>query len=69
VDHQKNGWLAHPFDTDNLASGIQWILEDKERHLFLCQESRESAEIKYDPKKIASMYADLYHKIMNENKR
>jgi glycosyltransferase involved in cell wall biosynthesis len=69
VDHQKNGWLANPFDTEDLARGIQWILEDKERHQILARESMRSAEIKYNPKKIASKYADLYHKIMNKNKR
>jgi glycosyltransferase involved in cell wall biosynthesis len=68
VEHQKSGWLAAAFDTDDLARGIQWILEDKQRHQFLCHEARISAELKYNPQKIASMYADLYRNIISNYK-
>ena len=32
VDHQQTGYLAAPFEVDDLAKGIAWVLEDKERH-------------------------------------
>ncbi|MBC8206009.1 MAG: glycosyltransferase [Kiritimatiellales bacterium] len=27
VDHQESGWLADPFDTEDLVNGISWVLE------------------------------------------
>lgn len=27
IDHQRNGYLARPFDTGDLAHGIDWVLE------------------------------------------
>ena len=31
VDHQSTGWLARPFDTEDLAAGIAWVLGDAQR--------------------------------------
>jgi glycosyltransferase involved in cell wall biosynthesis len=36
IDHRKNGWLAKPFDSTELAEGIRWLAEhpqpDQLRH-------------------------------------
>ena len=29
IDHKKNGYLADPFDVEDFAKGIVWILENK----------------------------------------
>ena len=31
VDHKKTGYLAQPFDSSDLARGIEWILADENR--------------------------------------
>jgi glycosyltransferase involved in cell wall biosynthesis len=31
IEHQKNGYLAQPFDIKDLAHGIQWILDNTEQ--------------------------------------
>jgi glycosyltransferase involved in cell wall biosynthesis len=32
IDHEKNGYLAKPFEIRDLAQGIAWILEEEERY-------------------------------------
>ncbi|MFZ1576612.1 MAG: glycosyltransferase, partial [Chromatiaceae bacterium] len=35
VTHRKTGWLAQPFDTEDLARGIAWVLADSGRRAAL----------------------------------
>jgi glycosyltransferase involved in cell wall biosynthesis len=60
VLHKENGWLSKPFDTRDMAQGIQWILEDSQRHHKLAIKARESVIDRYDPTKIALMYKEVY---------
>lgn len=67
VKHQENGWLSKPFDTDDMANGIQWTLEDKERHKKLSKNAREHVIENYDPKIIALKYKQVYEEVLNIN--
>ncbi|OLP20476.1 glycosyl transferase [Leptolyngbya sp. 'hensonii'] len=67
VDHQQNGYLARPFEVDDLAQGIAWVLEDKERHEKLCFHAREKAEKVFTLELQASRHRNLYREIL-ENK-
>ncbi len=60
VDHQINGYLAKPYDTSDLAAGINWILSDENRHKELCIKAREKAVVCFDIEKVAKQYAELY---------
>lgn len=60
VEHEKTGYLAKPFDTDELARGIQWVLEDPERHATLSAESRARALREWDTAKIVRSYMGAY---------
>jgi len=60
IGHQINGYLAKPFDTSDLAAGIDWVLSDKKRHKDLCIKAREKAVAYFDIEKIARQYAELY---------
>ena len=64
VDHCKNGYLANPFDASDLATGINWILSDENRHKELCVKAREKAVACFDIKKVARQYAELYGEII-----
>jgi glycosyltransferase involved in cell wall biosynthesis len=64
VDHQKNGYTAQYCDTEDLARGIAWVLEDQERHYLLRAEAREKAEQKYAIKVQAKKYLDLFSEIL-----
>jgi len=65
INHQINGYLAKPFDTSDLAAGIDWALSDENRHKELCLKAREKAEACFDIKKVASKYLDLYEEVLN----
>lgn len=60
VTHQETGWLAQPFDTKDLAQGVQWVLADSARHHHLVQAARRSALEKYSPEVITSQYLAVY---------
>jgi len=60
IDHKLNGYLAKPFDTSDLAAGIDWVLSDNSRHKELCIKAREKAVACFDIEKIAGQYAELY---------
>jgi glycosyltransferase involved in cell wall biosynthesis len=47
VDHQCNGYLAQPYASLDLANGITWVLEDRERHADLCRQARRKAEHRF----------------------
>lgn len=40
VAHEETGYLARPFDVEDLAHGIDWVLTDPARHATLSAESR-----------------------------
>ena len=63
IDHKKNGYLAYPFDTDDLASGITWILDDQERYHHLCGFARDKVEKNFSLEIQACKYIDLYNSL------
>jgi glycosyltransferase involved in cell wall biosynthesis len=65
IDHQINGYLAKPFNTSDLAAGIDWALSDENRHKDLCLKAREKAIACFDIKKVARKYLDLYEEVLN----
>lgn len=69
VEHQVNGYLAKAMDTDDLAHGIQWVLEDPERSFRLGKAAREKAVREYPLEVQARRYLDLYEEILDKQKR
>ena len=64
VEHKKNGYLAKPFDTNDLAGGIEWILEDSERNKKLGEAAREKALREYSLEIQANRYLNLYKELL-----
>jgi glycosyltransferase involved in cell wall biosynthesis len=64
VDHQQNGYLAKPFEIEDLAQGIAWVLEDKERQQKLRFYAREKAEKAFSLEIQARGYSSLYTEIL-----
>ncbi|MBS3027365.1 MAG: glycosyltransferase [Dolichospermum sp. DET50] len=64
IEHQQNGYLARPFDIDDLAKGIAWVLDDEERLRKLGVNSREKVEnnftLEIQAKNYLSIYKDVY---------
>jgi glycosyltransferase involved in cell wall biosynthesis len=65
IEHQKNGYLAQPYKIEDLARGIAWVLENKERHEKLSHCARKKAEQEFTLQIQARRYLSLYTEIMN----
>ena len=63
IDHLKNGYLAAPRDPNDLARGIEWVLENKNRLISLGKEAREKVEKEYDLSRVAKQMASLYESV------
>ncbi len=65
IEHQKNGYLAKPFSTNELAYGIEWILNN-DNYAELCENAREKVMKEFDSKIVAKKYIKLYKDIVND---
>jgi glycosyltransferase involved in cell wall biosynthesis len=63
IDHKKNGYLAKPFDIDDLARGIAWVLEDEERLRKLGVNGREKVKQNFTLEIQANNYLSVYQDI------
>ena len=66
IDHKQNGMIAEPYDTDELAAGIEYILENKERRIAMGKEARSIALQKCSQNVVAQKHIDLYHNLLNK---
>lgn len=61
VDHKQNGYVANYCDAEDLATGISWVLEDKERYQKLRIRAREKAEREFNLELQANRYLSLFN--------
>jgi glycosyltransferase involved in cell wall biosynthesis len=64
VDHKKTGYLAIPFEPNDLANGIEWILQDDNRRIGLSELARMKAVKAFSIDLMAKRYISLYKEIM-----
>jgi glycosyltransferase involved in cell wall biosynthesis len=67
IEHQQNGYLAQPFEIEDLAQGIAWVLENQERHHKLSDRAREKAEQEFTQELQARRYLSLYTDILSRS--
>jgi len=65
VDHKVNGYRAKPFDTKDLANGIEWVL-NCENYDKLCLSAREKVVREFDSVVVAGKYIELYKELLND---
>jgi len=65
IEHQKNGYLAQAYKIEDLAQGMAWVLENKERHQKLCDRAREKAEQEFTLEIQARRYLSLFTEILS----
>lgn len=63
IEHQETGYLARPFDTQDLANGIDWVIEHKHPDQ-LSLAAREKTIREFDSKFVADKYIDLYNQVL-----
>ena len=68
VEHKRTGYLAQPFDTQDLAAGISWVLEDPQRRIGLGHAARQRAEQLWNPARVAGMYAEVYGSVIERGR-
>ncbi len=63
VDHKRNGYLAPVGAADELARGIEWVL-DPARKARLAAAARDTAEHRFDLRQCAARYRDLFAELI-----
>ena len=63
IDHQQNGYVANYRDTEDLASGIHWVLEEADR-AALKQACLQKAAQNYSQHAVALKYIEVYNEAM-----
>jgi glycosyltransferase involved in cell wall biosynthesis len=69
VEHKKTGYLARPYDTEDLATGIIWVLSDKGRHADLSRSARKRALLMWSGNIVLPKYLDIYKQVIVEHKK
>jgi glycosyltransferase involved in cell wall biosynthesis len=65
VEHKQNGYLANPFEVEDLAQGISWVLKDSDLLQKLSLDAREKAKQDFSLELQARRYLELYTAILN----
>ena len=65
ITHMKNGYLATPFDTQDLKNGINFILNHK-NYNSISNNARNKVLKDFDSKIVSTRYIELYKSILND---
>ncbi len=65
IEHQQNGYLAQPFNVEDLAQGIVWVLENQERHQKLCECAEQKAKAEFSIERQARRYQSLFTELID----
>lgn len=63
IDHKVNGYLAKPFQSEDLANGIKYILETSKYEEF-CNNARMKVIKQFDSSVVSEKYLKIYHEIL-----
>jgi glycosyltransferase involved in cell wall biosynthesis len=61
ITHQETGYLAQPYDVDDLARGLSWVIENDPHQLG--RRAREKIERELELEAIAKRHLDLYESL------
>lgn len=62
IDHKKNGYLARPFEAEDLADGINFIIN--QTNDSLSNNARNKVETAFQQNIVAKQYLNLYNEIL-----
>ena len=66
VDHKINGYLATPYEPEDLANGIAWLLSlDEAGNKVISSNARDKAEKAFSIELMVKKYIELYIDILN----
>lgn len=64
VEHGRTGYLAQPFDVDDLAQKIDMVLEDDAKRQEMSENARYKVEKEFSLDIVANRYACLYRELL-----
>ncbi|MBE9028801.1 glycosyltransferase family 4 protein [filamentous cyanobacterium LEGE 11480] len=64
IEHQRNGYLARPYEIDDLAQGIAWVLQSPDRKQQLRVRSRAKVEQEFTQAIQAQRYQTLFEQLL-----
>lgn len=67
IDHKKNGYLAKPYEAEDLARGIEWVLSHND-YFTLCKNARNKALNCFDEKIVIQKYIRLFKEVLEKTK-
>jgi glycosyltransferase involved in cell wall biosynthesis len=65
IRHKENGYLAEPFQIEDLARGIGFVLEDTTRHVELSYNARKTALDGFTLEHQARQYLEVYSELLS----
>lgn len=69
IEHQATGYLAQPYEIDDLARGIAWTLELVDRRHQLSSRCREKVEQEFTQARQADRYRSLFEEVLRTGTR
>jgi glycosyltransferase involved in cell wall biosynthesis len=66
IDHKQNGYVAEYKNAEDLANGIEWVLENTEK-LNLSEACIKKVKANYSESVVAEKYLSLYHNLLKSN--
>jgi len=65
IEHKINGYLAKPYESRDLAEGIEWVLNlPMQDYNKLCENARRKVLEEFDSKIVAKKYIEIYHEVL-----
>lgn len=68
VIHRETGYLASPFDVNELATAIEWVLADESRRLQLGKQARQRMVDTFDSGVVAGKMTQVYQEAIDAGK-
>jgi glycosyltransferase involved in cell wall biosynthesis len=67
IEHQMNGYLAQPYEIQDLAQGIVWVIENESRYKALSNAARTKVVQEFNLQLQARRYAALYRELIEKS--
>jgi glycosyltransferase involved in cell wall biosynthesis len=63
IEHKVSGYLAEAFDTDDLARGIEYVLEQQQLNDQMHKAARKRAVENFSDREMSQKYMSLYETV------
>ena len=67
VAHRETGYLARAFDIEDMAEGLNWILNDTDRRGVLGRAARVRAMQLWSPEVVVQQYQAVYRSMLDRS--